>query len=148
MIDVQTATRLLLLRPSAFATLVTETGANPARGPDVYWPRIPGQYVPMPRKALAFRVTGGPMGRSVRIGRPRLECRSYGADEDEAGTVDRALYDRLHGLTNQLVATPDGTAGLLGFHQTVAGAPLEDPDTGWPFFFSVWEVTYATQPIG
>jgi hypothetical protein len=147
-IDVMTATRLVLLRPSALATLVTEVGATPDRGPDIYHPRIPGEYVPMPRQAIAFRVTGGPMSRSVRIGRARLEFRSYGADEDEASAVDRALYDRLHGLTNQLVSTPDGTAGLLGFYQSVAGAPLEDPATGWPFFFSVWECTHATQPVG
>lgn len=147
-IDPTYATRAVLLRPSALATLVTEAGANPARGPDIYSPRIPGEYVPMPRAAIAFRITGGPTQRSVRTSRPRIEFRCYGADQDEADAVDRALYARLHGLTNQLVPTPDGVAGLLGFHQSVAGAPLEDPATGWPFVFSVWDLLHATQPVG
>jgi hypothetical protein len=115
-------------------------------GADIYWPVIPGG-TPMPKHALAFRVTGGPQTRSTRIGRARVETRGYGTDEEQALRVQRALYDRLHGATTIRIPQGGGYVGILGAWRETDPAPNRDPATGWHFSYALYTITYATTPL-
>ena len=138
--------RRLLREPSALAEITTYV---PAKGAQIYTPRIPAG-VGMPTKALAFRLDGGvPVRGTVRATRYRVECRNYGEDDDEAMKVERALRARSWDLRNRLRATAGGTGGLLGFRLDVAARPgLEDPDTGWRFVLVTYGATIADTAIG
>lgn len=138
--------RRLLREPSPLATLTTY---DEDEGALIYYPRIPGG-VSMPRKAIAFRVDGGPpLAGSIRATRYRVEFRCFGEDDDEAMKVERALKARSWALRNRLRATAGGTGGLLGFRQDVAARPgLEDPETGWRFVLTTYGATIADQAIG
>lgn len=134
MIDVHSALLTFLRAPSDLRTLL---GGN-----YVYWPEIPANSG-MPRKAIAFRISGGVTSEYLPEQAARVTFRCYGASAYDAMTVYRALYDRLHGLQNFIV----GTVGFHGAEEDVPGEPLEDPATGWHFAFTVYTLRVATVPV-
>ena len=146
-IDLATALRdWLRAGPDTAGGLVDLTD-RAGYGADIYWPRIPGGEVPMPKRAVAFRVAGGTQSRSLRTGRARVEFRCYGQDEEEAERVQRALYDRLHGARNLRIPQGDGLAGILGAWRDVPGQPQQDPGTGWQYSYALYSITYALTPL-
>jgi len=114
-------------------------------GAFVYTPEVPGgpNGPTMPRKAIAFRGTGGFTYPMLRAQDGRVSFRCYGSTHVEAMSVYRALYDRLHDTQNFIV----GGVGFHGANEDVPGQPLEDPRTGWPFVHTVYTVKVATVPI-
>ena len=134
MIDAHSALRTHLIAASPLRTLLG--------GDYVYWPEIPAN-VSMPRKAISFRFGGGLTSLYLRAQSARLTVRCWGSSSYEAMTVYRALYDRLHDSQNFIV----GDVGFHGAFESVPGEPLEDPDTGWPFVFAVYDVTVATVSV-
>jgi hypothetical protein len=137
MIDAHSALRTHLIAPSALRTLLG--------GDFVYWPEIP-QNPPglaMPGKAISFRISGGASSAYLRAQRARLTLRCWGESSYEAMRVYRALYDRLHDSQNFIV----GDVGFHGAFESVPGEPLQDPDTGWPFIFAVYDLWVATVSV-
>lgn len=135
MIDAHDALRDYLIAASPLRTLLG--------GDYVYVPEIPGGDVTMPRKAIAFRFNGGLTFPTIRAQDARVNFRCYGATYLEAGSVYRALYDRLHDRQNFIV----GDVGFHGAIEEVPGVPLEDPGTRWPYFFAVYSIRVATIPV-
>ena len=134
MIDAHSALRTRLIAASALRTLLG--------GDYVYWPEIPSN-VTMPRKAIAFRFTGGSTEPYLRAQQVRVAFRCYGSSHVEAMSVYRALYDRLHDTQNFIV----GDVGFHGASESVPGEPLEEPDTGWPFVFAIYDLWVATVSV-
>lgn len=137
MIDAHNALRTHLIAASPLRTLLG--------GDFVFVPEVPGNFtgLTMPQKAIAFRITGGQTSPYLHAQRARMSFRCYGATSVQAREVYRALYDRLH-LTQNLIV---GDVGFHGISESVPGAPLEDPDTDWPFVFAVYDVTVATVSV-
>ena len=134
MIDSHSALRTHLIATSPLRTLLG--------GDYVYWPEIPAN-VSMPRKAISFRLSGGASNQYLRAQRARLTVRCWAESSYEAMRVYRALYDRLHDSQNFIV----GDVGFHGAFESVPGEPLEDPDTGWPFVFAVYDLWLATVSV-
>lgn len=136
MIDSHSAMRTHLIVPSDLRTLLG--------GDHVYWPELPASLSSsMPRKAISFRISGGATDPYLRAQRARLTLRCWGESAFEAMRVYRALYDRLHDSQNFIV----GDVGFHGAFESVPGEPLEDPDTGWPFVFVVYDLWMATVSV-
>lgn len=136
MIDIHSALRTHLLVASDLKTLLG--------GDHVYWPELPASLSSsMPRKAVSFRFGGGSTDRYLHAQQARLAVRCWGESSYEAMRVYRALYDRLHDSTNFIV----GGVGFHGAFESVPGEPLEDPDTGWPFVFAVYDLWAATVSV-
>lgn len=145
-VDLATALRAWLRAgPNEPGTLV-ELTHRAGYGADIYWPGIP-EGTPMPKRALAFRITGGPQERSLRTGRARIETRGYGPDEEQALRVQRALYDRLHGARNIRIPQNDGYVGILGAWRDSDPSPLQDPASGWHYSYALYTITYAATPL-
>ena len=142
MIDAHTALRLHLLEPSTLRTLLG--------GPYVYWPELPAG-VSGATKRVAFRFNGGSADELLPLHRYTVNFRCYGASSYEAGQVYRALHDRLIRDGNRIVVdtfpNPDERVGFYNFSESTPGQPLQDPGTGWHYFFSVWTVTVSTLAI-
>ena len=142
MIDAHSALRLHLLEPSTLRTLLG--------GPYVFWPELPAGTSGA-AKRVAFRFNGGSAEDTLPIHRYTVNFRCYGASSYEAGQVYRALHDRLVRDGNRIVtetyATPDDRVAFYNFAESTPGQPLQDPGTGWHFFFSVWTVTVSTLAI-
>jgi hypothetical protein len=68
----------------------------------------------------------------------RYQIKCYGGTQnfDEAEAVYRALYDRLHGEEDE--ETASGT--IMDAQQEGVGQPIQDPDSGWPFILTFWQV--------
>jgi hypothetical protein len=144
-VDLPAALRIWLRTgPTGPGTLATLTDGED--GPDIYYPGIPGG-TPMPKRALAYRITGGPQERSLRTGRARIETRGYGETEDDALAVQRALYDRLHGARNIRIPQGDGFVGILGAWRESEPAPLTDPASGWQYSYALYTIHYAATPL-
>jgi hypothetical protein len=111
----------------------------------VFVPEVPQSFtgLTMPGKAIAFRFLGGASNAYLYAQRVRVGFRCYGATSAQAREVYRALYDRLH-LTQNLIV--DGV-GFHGISESVPGEPLEEPDTGWPFVFAIFDVQVATVSV-
>lgn len=141
MIDAHSALRAHLIAASPLRTLL---GAD-----HVYWPELPANGsnlnppLVMPRKAISFRISGGLTNAYLYAQDARLTVRCYGSTSYEAGQVYRALYDRLHLSQNFIV----GDVGFHGISESVPGSPLEDPKTGWPYFFVIFDVKVATVAV-
>ena len=137
MIDSHSALRTHLIAASDLRTLLG--------GDFVYWPEIPQNppSLTMPDKAISFRIAGGTSSPYLRAQRARLTVRCWGESAYEAMRVYRALYDRLHDSQNFIV----GDVGFHGVFESVPGEPLEDPDTGWPFVFAVYDLWLATVSV-
>ena len=142
MIDAHSALRLHLLEPSTLRTLLG--------GPYVYWPELPAGTSGN-AKRITFRFNGGSADNLLPIHRYTVNFRCYGSSSYEAGQVYRALHDRLVRDGNLVVtdtfAEPDQRAAFYNFMEVTPGQPLQDPPTGWHYFFSVWTVTVSTLPI-
>jgi hypothetical protein len=136
MIDSHSGLRTHLIAASPLKTLLA--------GDYVYWPELPANLSSsMPRKAISFRIAGGSTSPYLRSQRARLTVRCWGESAYEAMRVYRALYDRLHDSQNFIV----GDVGFHGAFESVPGEPLEDPDTGWPFVFAVYDLWLATVSV-
>lgn len=136
MIDAHSALRTHLIAASPLRTLLG--------GDYVYWPEVPSTLnSSMPRKAISFRLSGGLTSAYLHAQDARLTVRCYGSTSYEAGTVYRALYDRLHLSQNFIV----GDVGFHGISESVPGSPLEDPATDWPYFFVIFDVKVATVAV-
>jgi hypothetical protein len=136
MIDSHSALRTHLIAASPLRTLLG--------GDYVYWPELPANLSSsMPRKAVSFRFAGGQTYPYLRAQSARLTVRCWGESAFEAMRVYRALYDRLHDTQNFIV----GDVGFHGISESVPGEPLEDSETGWPFVFTVYDVTVATVSV-
>lgn len=136
MIDAHSALRTHLIAASDLRTLLG--------GDYVYWPELPANLSDdMPRKAISFRFGGGASNQYLRAQRVRLTLRCWGESSYEAMRVYRALYDRLHDSQGFIV----GDVGFHGVNESVPGEPLEDPDTGWPFVFAIYDVWVATVSV-
>lgn len=140
MIDAHNALRAYLIAPSPFRTLL---GGN-----HVYTPELPGSRNGTQRNVV-FRVSGGDTDPYLRFQDLRVTFRCYGAPSasttaaEDARTVYRALYDRLHATQNLIV----GDVGFHGVDEDVPGAPMEDPVTDWPYVFAVYSIRVATVPV-
>jgi hypothetical protein len=145
-VDLATALRTWLRGgPNEPGTLVALT-YRAGYGADIYWPGIPAGRDPT-TGALAFRITGGPQERSIRVGRARVETRGYAGDDEEALRIQRALYDRLHGARNLRIPQGDGFVGILGAWRESDPSPLIDPASGWHYSYALYTITYAATPL-
>lgn len=142
MIDAHSALRLHLLEPSELRTLLG--------GPYVYWPELPAG-VSGNAKRVVFRFNGGSAEDTLPIHRYTVNFRCYGATAYEAFTVYRELHDRLVRSGNFTVldtfSNPDERVGFYNFAEITPGQPLQEPQTGWFYTFSVWQLTASTLPI-
>jgi hypothetical protein len=87
---------------------------------DIYGDALPPK-AGMPRKAIVFRHAGGLMSDSLIVVRPRIELRTYGATDKQAGDLWWSVYGMLH-LQGNIVAAggrilsivfDGGPAGLM-----------------------------------
>lgn len=141
MIDAHTALRLHLLEASPLRTLLG--------GPHVFWPELPAGTSGA-AKRVVFRGNGGSADNELPMHRYTFNFRTYGSTSYEAGQVYRALHDRLVRTGNLIVVDTFDTNRRVGFYnfmEVTPGQPLQDPPTGWFYFFSVWTVTVSTLPI-
>jgi hypothetical protein len=137
MIDAHDALRAYLIAASPLRTLL---GGN-----FVFVPEIPASYtgLQMPEKAISFRISGGQSLPYNKTQRARVAFRCWGTTSDEARDVYAALYDRLNGQQGLVV----GNVAIHGADEDIPGEPLEDPDTGWPYIFTVYTVTLSTTAV-
>lgn len=116
--------------------------------PAVFYGELPASFVAqMPFACVTLTRSGrvpGPGDNSyLRVQRPRIDVRSYGASKFEANAVYEAAHEALKQLTPQVVALD---AGDVRLHNTVvSGGPIDlvDPETKWPFVWSSYGVGAA-----
>ena len=137
MIDAHDALRTFLIADSPLRTLL---GGN-----FVFVPEVPASFtgLQMPEKAISFRFNGGLSGKMNKTQQARVVFRCWGTTSDEARDVYAALYDRLNGQQGLLI----GNVAIHGADEESPGSPLEDPDTGWPYIFTVYTVTLSTTAV-
>ncbi|NNJ10587.1 hypothetical protein EKD04_009625 [Chloroflexales bacterium ZM16-3] len=131
-IDIDALLRTLLMRNAA---LVGAAGtriyiaSDPPAGYD------PNRNAAKPTTTgPAVVLTGGggrPNSTSVLL-EPTYQARCYGADEAAARDLDALLFAALH----------DKRYGRIRVARcNVTGQHTQDPDTGWHFFLSTWQLT-------
>ena len=144
MISWTRALRLYLLDPSDLRTWLA--------GPYVYKPQLPASPgFTMPHRAIVFRGNGGSASDDLPLHRPTVNFRIYGTSDDDAEVGYRYLHDRLIRKDNLIVtdtySDPDQRVGFYNWREITPGQSLEEPQTGWPFFFTVWAPTVSTLAI-
>lgn len=144
MISWSRALRLYLLETSDLRTWLG--------GPYVYKPQLPANPgFSMPHRAIVFRGNGGSSNDQLPIQRPTINFRIYGTSDDDAEVGYRYLHDRLVRQRNLIVtdtySDPDQRVGFYNLREVTPGQSLEEPQTGYPFIFTVWSPTVATDTI-
>ena len=100
-----------------------------------------------PRAAVVLAMAGGPGDRGhVRIGRTRVDIRSYGATGFEATRLSNAVHEALKELSRVRVSSgaPAITPTLIHSVMSESGpTPLRDADGDWPMTLRTYEVLAA-----
>lgn len=97
---------------------------------------LPG-YLPSQGGALVYRSRGGGVNYAGVLLRTSWQMKCYGADVYGADAVYRALFDVLHEAQG---------SGLRWAQLEIAGQPLDDPQTGWPYVLCFYETWMRVQP--
>ena len=145
MISWSRALRLDLLEASALRTWLG--------GPYIYKPQLPANPgFTMPHRAVVFRGNGGSSDNQLPLQNPTVNFRIYGTSDDDAEVGYRHLHDRLIRRRNMIEAdtfeNPDQFVAFYSWREITPGQSLEEPQTGWPYYFTVWSPTISTLPVG
>lgn len=138
--NVISAVRALLRAEAAVTALV------PAA--QIYAGTMPREEIPQqPRPAIIVRRAGGfPVRGHMKIARPRIQIRAYGATEFQADFIGETVYEVLKAISRRRVtaAAPAITPTLIHAIDEAGGPTNErDPDGDWPFQLRLYEVLVA-----
>lgn len=133
------ALRQLLLNDTELRALCGDRVYGGTRLPD----RIIGA---MPTNAVVLAYSGGVGAIGIgaqSYGDVRVDATAYGPTEGDAAAVYRAVHVALKGFQRRVFA------GMLLHWARPAGGPLSlrDPDAGWPFVLSSWQVLASETPV-
>lgn len=103
--------------------------------------RLPKQYTPSDGNALLFKPRGGGVAYHSQLLEPSIQFECYGAGSDAAAeansiAIAKALYDVLHD-------TKGSGAGLRAAQQVSMPVLLEDPETGWAYALTYYDIIVA-----
>jgi hypothetical protein len=106
-------------------------------GTRIYCPRVPAGFTNA-QPALEVMRRSGTSKRVHAEHTCSFQIKCYGGSQNpgDAETVYRALYDRLH--NQQGVNTTSGN--IMMAVEEIIGQSLSEPDTGWPFVLTFWNV--------
>lgn len=130
MIDIPDAIRDYLVSQSALTTL-TSTRIWAERSIP------PAGYNPAQGGAIAFRNRGGTIIYGGGMAGPSVQFKCYGATEQTANTVYRALFDVLNNKSG---------GAIKSAFMEVPGQTLTEPDTTppWPFVLTFYTIFVNT----
>ena len=133
-IDTLASVRAYLVGQATLTTVLTN--AAYVYGP----PGLPDKIISaMPCKVITFLQSGGmPHGFQTPLTSVRVEFRCYGATHIEASTVERTLASVLDKKNNVEI----GTNCLFSARKATEAQNLQEPDTGWPFMWVPYELTF------
>jgi hypothetical protein len=127
---------------AVMAYLAADSDIAALAGARVFGGELPEtEATSMPRGAIVVRESGGGFlgAEWQEYGDVRLDVITYGAIVDDASDLARAVRRRLKAMTRNVSET-----ALLHWAKPDGGAlPLRDPDTGWPYVVSSWQVLLA-----
>ncbi|MGB0385865.1 MAG: hypothetical protein ACPGWR_13685 [Ardenticatenaceae bacterium] len=93
---------------------------------------MPG-YNPSDGACVVFRSRGGRVQYSSKILTNSFQIKCYAADEADANTLYRTLYDALHDAKG---------SGIYHGGLEIAGQTLADMTTGWVYVLAFFEVKF------
>jgi hypothetical protein len=137
--DVLSALRQLVRNDGPVLAIVTDAQR-------VYAGSMPAsESAAQPRAAVILARSGGPGDRGrLRIGRYRVDVRSYGATEFEAARLSNAVHE-LFKASERVRVSSGGITPTLLHGLTLEGGPadLKDADGDWPLCLRTYEVLAA-----
>jgi hypothetical protein len=125
---------LLLRRPALIAVVATRIyiASDPPAG---YNPNPQAGKAATTGPCVLLTDRGGRPNATSIIVDPTYQARCYAATEPEAHALDALLLTALH----------DQRCGrIISARCNVTGQHTQDPETGWNFFLSTWQLTVVT----
>lgn len=131
--------RVLLKLLAASSAVMTEC-SNRVYGPPLGIP--PGMTAP--GKAVVFGNDGGPGNPDIPMASERFTMYCYGAEQPEAISVFRTVFDLLERKGNTTVSYDTGVSALVRRVDLEMGpTDLPDPGNGWPRVVCAWRMVYT-----
>lgn len=139
--------RVLLKLLAASSAVMTEC-SNRVYGPPLGIP--PGMTAP--GKAIVFGNDGGPGNPDIPMASERFTMYCYGADQPEAISVFRTVFDLLQPSDRRkapLTVAYDTGVNVRVEHVSLEMGPadLPDPGNGWPRVVCAWRMVYTEAAI-
>lgn len=101
-----------------------------------------------PEKAVVFENDGGPGHPDIPMASERFTMYCYGADQVEAGSVFRTVFDALQRKGFTQVAYATGVTALVRRIDLEMGpADMPDPGTNWPRVVCAWRMLYGETAV-
>ena len=131
--------RVLYKLLTSSSAVMTEC-SNRVYGPPLGLP--PGMAAPA--KAVVFSNDGAPAHPDIPMASERFQMYCYGADQPEAISVFRTVFDFLSRKGNATVTYDTGVTGLVRRVDLEMGpTDLPDPGNGWPRVVCAWRMVYT-----
>lgn len=108
-------------------------------GARIYQDRLPVSFQNT-QPAVIFQRRSGSRDMYLGTVDPDMQFKCYGGTSSfaDAQTVYRALVDKLHAAGNETIST---IGGLVVAMETQLGQSITDPETGWPYILTFFQLT-------
>lgn len=106
-------------------------------GARIYYGRLPVSFQNT-QPAVVYQRRGGGRDPYLDTSAPDMQFKCYGGSSNfaDAEAVYRALADKLHQAENE----SNASGGIVSAQETQMGQPLTDPETGWPYILTFYQL--------